>query len=62
MAPKFEDMWMVAIEQGGHGCSRSRSVNETIDSMTETGVIFLVVDWFPGEKWLRNTDTMAINS
>jgi len=46
MGPKFEDMWVAVIEQGGIA-EAAIDGNETIDSMTNTAVI-LVADWFPG--------------
>jgi hypothetical protein len=46
MGPKFEDMCVAVIEQGGTAKAAVDGVNETIDRMTNT-VVILVADWFP---------------
>jgi len=46
MGPKFEDMWVAMIEQGGIAETIIDGVNKTINSMTNT-VVILVADWFP---------------
>jgi hypothetical protein len=43
MHPKFEDRWMVVIEQGGAAKAAIDGVNETIDSIASTTVT-LVAD------------------
>lgn len=45
MAPKFEDMSMVAIEQGGTAEAALDGIDGAIDSMTNTQVV-LVADLF----------------
>jgi len=44
--PNFEETPTVVIEQGGGAKAAINSVNETIDSMTNTTVV-LVADWLP---------------
>ena len=44
MAPKFEETWMVVIEQGGTANAAIDAMDGTIDNMTKTGVIFSVAD------------------
>ncbi len=42
MPPKFEDMWMVVIEQGG----TAETALDAVDGMIETDCgNFLVADW-----------------
>jgi len=53
MAPKSEEVRVVVVEQGGVAEALIDSVNEAIDSITNTAVV-LVVDWFPrGEMALE---------
>ena len=44
MPPKFEDMWMVVIEQGGTAEAALDAVDGMIDGMTDCRN-FLVADW-----------------
>jgi len=55
MPPKFEDMWIVVIEQGGIAEAALDAIDGMIDSMTDCGN-FVVADWClegetAGEQW-----------
>jgi len=53
IAPKFEEMWVFVVEQGGAAEASIDGVNDAIDSITNTAVV-LVADWFPeGEMALE---------
>jgi hypothetical protein len=43
MAPKFEDMWMIVIKQGGNSWNSFQCRGDTIDSMIN-GENFFVAD------------------
>jgi hypothetical protein len=45
MRPKFEDMWIFVIKQGGIAEASLDTINETIDSMINRSN-FLVANWF----------------
>jgi hypothetical protein len=59
--PNFEETPTVAIEQGGTAEAAIDSVNETIDSVTDTGV-FSLQTGFLEEKGVENSDTSNISS
>ena len=50
MAPKFEETWMVVIEQGGTANAAINAMDGTIDNMTKTGVIFSLRTEFLGRN------------
>ena len=47
MPPKFEDMWIVVIEQGVTAEAALDAIDGMIDGMTDCGN-FLVADWCSG--------------
>ena len=57
MAPKFEEIWMVVIEQGTADTAID-TMDETIDNMN---VIFLLQTLFLGRNIRKNSDTLTIN-